>query len=327
MKDRFSDAILHAAQSRYGVPVGEIHPLAAIESFIYEFRRGDESYILRLAHSLRFTEPLIAGEIDWINYLAAGGVSVAQAIPSDAGKLVETIDDGQGGQFLVTAFVKAEGQPPHDQWTPTLYATYGELIGQMHALAEHYEPGNPAWRRPDWTIDQDFVEHFLPDSEAVAKQKYAAACAHMRTLPTDRQGYGLIHYDAHPSNMHVDDAGRLTLFDFAECAYCWYAMDIAVALLFMTVEAPDAPALARAFLPEFLRGYRRAYHLDPKWLREIPVFLKAMEIFLYAVNFRDYAEGETTDAWSAAYMRDRKYRIEHDVPYLDVDFQALAAAA
>ncbi len=327
IRDLYSDDILLAAQERYGIAAGEIRPLAAVESFVYAFERGGGRYVLRIGHSLKFSPALIKGEVDWINHLAAAGVSVSEAIPSNAGNLVETIDDGQGGQFLVTAFVRAEGAPPHDLWTPALYAEYGRLMGRMHALAEHYQPARPEWRRPTWETDLTFVARFLPNSESAARQKFEAVCAHWRTLPTDSRSFGLIHYDAHGGNFMVDAAGRLTLFDFAECAYSWYAMDIAVALFFMVTNEPDPPALTRAFLPPFLRGYAQAYTLDPKWLRELPSFLKGLEIFLYAVNFRDFAVDDSADAWSAAFMRGRKERIENDVPYIDFDFETLAAAA
>src|SRR5215211_121047 len=110
IKDRYNDTILQEAIQRYGIAKDKIHGRKAFESFIFEFERDSEPYILRLAHSFRRSEALILGEVDWINYLAEGGVSVAKAIPSEAGKLVEVIEDQQGGSFLATAFVKAQGE-------------------------------------------------------------------------------------------------------------------------------------------------------------------------------------------------------------------------
>src|SRR5215210_9489908 len=93
---RYKDTILHEAMRRYGIAKHQIKPLDAFESFIYEFERDGEGYILRIGHSFRKSEALIQGEVDWINYLARGGVSVARAIPSANGKLVEAIEDDQG---------------------------------------------------------------------------------------------------------------------------------------------------------------------------------------------------------------------------------------
>src|SRR5574339_430100 len=140
IKDRFSDAILQEAMQRYGIAKDRLRSLDAFESFIYEFERDSQAYILRIAHSHRRSEALILGEVDWINYLAEGGVSVAKAILSDSGKLVEAIHDHQGGVFLVTAFLKARGQAPWELWTPALYESYGEMIGQIHRLSKSYQP-------------------------------------------------------------------------------------------------------------------------------------------------------------------------------------------
>jgi Ser/Thr protein kinase RdoA (MazF antagonist) len=320
IRERFHDAILQEAMHRYGIDAHQIQPLDAFESFIYEFERQDLAYILRINHSLRRSEALIEGEVEWINYLAAGGVSVAPAINSQSGKLVEAIEDGQGGQFLTTAFVKAQGRSPRRLWTPTLYAEFGRLLGRMHALAEHYRPSRPEIRRPAWDDESmDFPALYLPDSEAVAKQKYQALCEYARRLPTNPQTYGLVHFDAHGGNCLVDDAGRLTMFDFDDCTYTWYANDIAIAISNIAWGSPDAPAIAS----HFIRGYRQAYPLDRKWLREIPVFLKMVEIFTYAVFFRDNDATHLTDPDSQRYLRDLKYNIEHAVPTFSFDFETL----
>lgn len=169
------------------------------------------------------SEPLIQGEVDWINYLAGfGGVSVAKAVLSTNHRLVEAIDDGQGGHFLATAFVKASGQSPWDSWTPPLYTTYGRLLGAMHALTQHYQPtGHCADRHGTmraWTLSAGI----LPSSETVAKEKYQALCAHLHTLPKDNTCLWLTSTeDAHGSNFLVDAAGQITLFDFDDCVYSW----------------------------------------------------------------------------------------------------------
>ena len=325
IKDRYNDAILQEAMRRYGIARDQIHALDAFESFIYEFERESQRYILRIGHSFRRTKSLILGEVDWINYLAAGGVSVARAIPSVAGNLVEAIDDGQGGTFFAAAFVKARGQAPWDLWTPELYESYGALIGRMHTLSKAYRPGDVAWTRPDWTDDIfEFVQRYLPDTESIARQKYADTCAHVNTLVKDRDSYGLTHQDAHGNNFFVDEKGQITLFDFDECAYNWYVNDLAVVLFYIVQGAADWRAFTAEFMAHFLRGYGRTCSLDAGWLKEIPYFLKIREIELYAVMYRDFDLNDIDDEWCARFMHDRKSRIENDVPFVDFDFQLLA---
>lgn len=325
IKDRFNETILQEAMRRYGIIESQIHSLDAFESFIYEFERGSQAYILRISHSLRRCEPLVHGEIDWINYLADGGVSVARAILSKSGKLVEVIEDQRGGSFLVTAFVKAQGQAPWDLWTPKLYESYGELIGRIHTLSKSYQPNEVDWKRPDWDDDLfEFVKRYLPASESIAKQKYQDICNHVKTLAKDRDSYGLTHQDAHGNNLFVDGKGQITLFDFDECAYNWFINDIAVVLFYIVQDAEDWRAFTDMFMSHFLRGYIRACPLDLKWLKEIPNFLKIREIELYAVLHRDFNVNNIDDEWCARFMHNRRSRIENDAPYIDFDFESLS---
>ena len=91
----------------------------------------------------------------------------------------------------------------------------------------------------------------------------------------------------------------------------------------MTIQDATATFVAD-FFPLFLRGYRQEKALDPDWLAQIPHFLKLREIDLYAAIHRSFDVDHIEDPWVARYMEGRKERIEAGVPYLDVDFAALA---
>ncbi|MBN1426651.1 phosphotransferase [Candidatus Fermentibacteria bacterium] len=312
---------------RFGIVEDGIRELGGFESFIYEFSRGPASYILRIGHASRRNENLIHGEVDWINYLARGGVSVARAVESAHGNLVEPLDDGHGGQFLAAAFVKAQGKPPWEMgWSPELYQTYGRLIGRMHRLTKDYLPPNPAWKRPEWDNPeiQDIVANLPPGQERVVA-RYTEVLSHLGTLSKGRDDYGLIHFDAHGSNLLVDQEGRITLFDFDDCSYGWFMYDIAIVLFYMITNHPEPASVCGRFMPRFLEGYRTENRLDPRWLGEVPWFLKLREIDLYAVIHRSFDVEHLTDSWVARFMDGRKERIERDISYVEFEFATLAA--
>lgn len=324
IRERFNQHILAGAMERYAVPEGNIRELGGFESFIYSFERGNGQYILRLSHSLRRSEELIRGEADWINYLAGNGVPVAGVVMSENGKLVEPIDDGHGGHFLATAFVKIDGRPVHEAgWSPELYRTYGKLLGRMHALTKDYQPKDPLAKRPQWedSANTECVKH-LPEQESLVRERYWAVMQQVAALPRDRDSFGLIHYDAHSSNMLVDREGRLCLFDFDDSLHSWFVCDIAIVLFYMTAGKETDIGSVKEFLRHFLTGYAQENQLDPKWLKEIPKFLKIREIDLYAVIHRSFDVNNITNPWVAGFMKDRKERIERDVPFLDFDFSA-----
>ena len=104
-------------------------------------------------------------------------------------------------------------------------------------------------------------------------------------------------------------------------SYSWFINDIAIVLFYHRDGCRKiGPAFTRDFMLHFLQGYHQAYSLDPEWLKEIPYFLKAREIELYAVIHRDFDVSNIDNGWCARFMRDRKFKIEHDVPFIDFDF-------
>jgi Ser/Thr protein kinase RdoA (MazF antagonist) len=323
---RFNDTLLQNAMQFYGLQPGQIELLDGFESFIYKFHRPDGKFILRIGHSGRRSPDLIRGEVDWINYLAAGGAPVARAILSENGNLVEAVDDGHGEAFLCTAFVHAPGEGVRStQLTDRLFRNYGRLLGKMHALAKTYQVSNPAWRRYAWDSPQNnTAERQLSAKEGLALEKYRQVVAHLSALPRDPAGYGMIHQDAHPGNFFVDDEENLTLFDFDDCVYGHFIYDIAMVLFYTSIGEPDPAAYTGRFMPVFLAGYREENRLDPVWLAELPHFMKLREIDLFAVIHFSFADGDHPDnPWCARYMQGRRARIEGDVPLIDYDWASL----
>ena len=326
IRQRYSDAILREVKLRYEIPSEAIRLLDGFESFIYEFDKQDRAYVLRISHTLRRSINLIQGEVDWINFLSAGGASVARAVPSIQGHLVEVVEDGSGGQFLATAFDKAPGGPPgKDSLDANLFFQHGRQMGRMHAITRLYHPLNEASRRPDWNDpEMMFAERWLGPKDQTTLDRYWILRAYLEKLTVEEAGYGLIHQDAHYGNFFVDTAGRITLFDFDDCCYSWFMNDIAIVLFYAVLGQVDGPVFTREFMSHFLRGYQQENNLDQKWFKEIPYFLKLREIDLYAVIHRSFDVENLEDPWVAYYMRGRKQRIEEDIPFIDFDFEELS---
>jgi Ser/Thr protein kinase RdoA (MazF antagonist) len=99
-------------------------------------------------------------------------------------------------------------------------------------------------------------------------------------------------------------------------------MDVAM-LVFDSVvlyAGEDKDTFARRFLQSFLKGYRPENRLDAFWLRQMPDFLKLLEIGAYAEAYKFYEAGDAGE-WGRKFMPGRKARIENGVPYLNVDFE------
>ncbi len=324
IKDRFNNDILEEIMKVYGIMADEIKVLDSFESFIYEFINDSGEYVLRISHSIRRNENLIQGEVEWINFLADNGISVARAISSQNGKLVEAIPDQMNGNFLATAFTKAKGSSPWGRWTTDLYERYGELIGSMHAKTNLFMPSQPDKKRPEWDDPIfDYVTSFLSENEFIIREKYQFICDHVNTIPKNNETYGLIHQDAHGGNLFIDENGQITLFDFDDCLYSWFINEIAIILFYIVMGNSDIGKFTKEFMIHFLQGYLKHCSLNLDLLKEIPYFLKMREIELFAVIQRDFGTSYIEDEWCNRYMQGRKYKIENDVPYIGFDFESL----
>lgn len=316
IRRRFNENILAEAQQRYGIASENLEELGGFESFIYGFEKDAARYVLRLGHSLRRSPGLIQGEVDWINHLARGGAGVAKAVNSEAGNLVERIPDGQGEQFLATAFVWAPGDSVWrmEGWTERFMLNYGRLLGKMHTLTKQYTLPNAAWQRPQWDAPiMTDTTSALPELDPKVITLVEKNLAYLRQLATPPDAFGLIHQDAHTGNLFVDENGRITLFDFDDCVYGHFAYDIAMVIFYAITNHATPVEFCHQFWPLFWQGYCEENQLDPIWLKEIHPFMKLREMDLYGVILRDVPD-YSGDNWIGGFMRNRREHILAEQP-------------
>ena len=329
---RFNDRVRDEAADRFGATPDELSRLNAFENHVYEFTNADGvELILRISHSARRTHDYTQGEIEFVRFLAAAGLPVAKPVLSDHGHFVERIDDDQPGHyFLASAFERAPGVVFDDApalkdayWGPPLFRELGRTFARLHDRAQQYRLSRPEFKRQEWhQYDVVDVDRFAPPEEVLVRARTAEIIQRLRRLPRTPDGYGLIHADLHLHNFCFDD-GRITVFDFDNAEYAWFAKDIAVILFYVGRTAPteQRAAAAAAFLAPFLEGYRGVRPLGTEWLAAFPDLLALQRSMNYAL-FHQYRDPnvlteEDRDVW-------RRFRrdIEAGTPVIDLDFAA-----
>jgi Ser/Thr protein kinase RdoA (MazF antagonist) len=334
------DSVLKEAASKFGAASAGLLRLhdsvrvvrgdRFVEKSLCQCERDGGSFVLRLTHPRYVDVKLIAGEVDWVNYLADNGLSVPRAVPSDQGNLVEIVED-ENCSYAVVCFEKAEGRQidfdDPDEWSAGLFERYGETVGRMHALTKEYRPAGTSlvriqWHEQDWIANRD---DYLPRSESRVRQKYGELVEALHRLPRDRDAFGLIHGDAHPWNALYHE-GNITLADFDFCEHSWFASEIAI-ILFYAVMAPtkgmDNVNFARCFLKNFMRGYRKENSLDGFWMKRIPDFLRLRMLSKYVLHYPEWKSKIMTEKRRSAFL-EWKRKIQNDIPYLDLDFSKFA---
>jgi Ser/Thr protein kinase RdoA (MazF antagonist) len=331
-----SDLIDRSAEL-YGISAAQLKPLSGGHfSQVYAFTRGGREYVLRVSPPDEDLDlPAMQSILDWMRFLSANGGSIAGPLPSLRGRMAEELKEDEES-FIVTAFEKARGilaeLLPIEQWDEALFQSLGKTTGKMHAIAKKYTPPAGLTRRPEWDQVENCYHHdVLLSGKPLIQLKRDQALQAVQVLPKGPEAYGLIHGDLHCANFIVDVGDhQITLFDFDDCCYGWFAMDVAMSVfdLLVLYNGSDRARFAERFLESYLQGYLPENHLDASWFGRLPLFLKLLEVEIYAELAGDY---EITGAvslgpaasWSGRFMAGRAQRIEHELPYVDIDFEGI----
>lgn len=317
IKELYNDEILKEASVRFGVDESTISKLGGFESFIYMYKKGNAERILRIAHSYHRSLDDLNAEMEWLNFLTENGGDVAGAVFSKSMQLVEKINIGDT-YFLASSIEKAPGEPPSkDVWKAPLFKEWGRAVGRLHRLTKDYVPlGKPRFQWDEEYLVDDFT-NYLPDEQWKIKEKGGHIIDTIKSLPKSNDSYGLIHTDVHQGNFfHYN--GKITIFDFDDCAYKHFISDIAIAVFYSMMSKGDFDTkeeFAKYFLHNFMIGYNMENSLDYKWFSYLGNFLKLRELTLYVAIYRSINLDEP-DEWCLNYLKEHRPTIENDVPVL-----------
>lgn len=280
-------------------------------NFLYFFQHAGKNFFLRFADDSERSREAIEAEIDLVNWLATVGLevglTVATPICSKKGNFVETIET-EWGTFHAVVFAKLEGdQFEIDDLDADRFQAWGTTLGKLHTAVKGYI-GPALSARRTWREHLQAARAYLPDDAPSMLEEWEQIMAALNALATDRDHFGLIHFDFELDNLvwHEQSVGIL---DFDDCARYWYAADIAFALRDLFAGGPklDDP-LFRAFV----QGYSAHCPLDKESILKIPLFLRTANLLLYASRARslDFIPGRTYPEWLQILSRKLQTRME-----------------
>ena len=279
---------------------------------IFVCSKGDEKkFVLRISSTGDRTEKDYLAETEFVHYLAKNGAPVADVIPSVNGKLVETVEDGDGPVFI-SLFEYAKGMLLCDNGyryrdgspLEEYFYNIGKTLGKIHELSKHFDP-TAGHRRPDYfdKYNMEYINQLIPDNYSDLKKAIAERLEKFHKLPNDSQNYGLIHFDYSDGNYHIDISnGNITVFDFDNCMYCWYMFDLANLYLhgegWFRYESDPAKREAgmQNYFNTILKGYKSETSISDDLLNQLPLFIDMVLIENIVDEFECAArEGEELD--------------------------------
>lgn len=312
---------------------------------------GEKKFVLRISATGDRTENDYRAETEFVRYLAKNGAPVADVIPSASGKLVEIIDgagtysvanwdagartdsvaagDGGVAPVFLSLFEYAKGMLLCDNGyryrngapLSEYFFNTGKTLGKIHALSKNFGPV-AGHRRPDYfdKYNIEYLNRLIPDNYSELKSAIAAHLETFRTLPTDAQSYGLVHFDFSDGNYHIDmNNGNITVFDFDNCLYCWYMFDLANLWLHnegWTRQESDPNkrfSIMQQCFDLQLQGYKTETELPEELLEKLPLFIDMVLIENLVDEFECAArEGEEVDYED---IEEAAECLIHEIPY------------
>jgi len=298
---------------------------------VYQYACGEKLAILRIGVEDYPSEQTLS-MLDFMRYLSQENAPVARPLLSANGMFLESLEF-KGKRYNITACEKAAGtlaeDIPPSRWTDDLFCSIGKAVGKLHRISAEFRPSVSGFIRPHWFESSEIHDAIglLSTSSDPAREKLAILVQGLRSLPTDPGDYGLIHDDLHFANFLVRADDSVTVFDFDDCEYGWFAMDVAMALfdvlvLYNAGNETESQFFAHRFMHAYLAGYLQERDLSTYWLSQIPNFLKLKELCIYATLI-GHPDVNLPDTWVGRFMRNRAERIARDIPYVDIDFSTL----
>lgn len=198
-------------------------------------------------------------------------------------------------KYFVSAFSFAEGKDWSERVddSPEILFCIGKELGRIHRLSKRYRPGN--LKRRMWYEQQELIdaERLFYNYNMQLYHKFLGFIDEMKKSDKEDNFFGLTHGDFLMSNYLIRN-NDVTVIDFDECEYSWYAMDIAICIrCYLVGDEPEKVSeksdWAEFILYNFLRGYKtentvcaeQIYHLN-KYIRvrdyiEISQLLRLIE--------------------------------------------------
>lgn len=293
-----SDDEINLAKRLWSVEQADLTFIRGNENWVYSFNE----YIFRFTADYHRSAEEITAELDWIIYLGHQNLSVSTPIASINQSFIEKISD----KWTCVVFKKAPGVQltKPNQFTKEVFVSWGTLTGAIHKKTQFFAP--TMHHRNQWNNDDCYLlcQHALQNTDASHPMavEYTNSLKKLNDFKKTPDSFGLIHGDFHHGNFHFDfNKDQLTLFDFDDSNYFWYAFDLVVpfASLKLSKAFRGLDLDYQDLQLYFMEAYHREYTLDSYWLGQLSVFEKYRYASLYfwskARLMRERTNNESSD--------------------------------
>lgn len=293
-----SDAVAQSLVKFWEYDEGTLKLWRASSNFVYAFERNQVQYFLRISFEQDNSIDQIIAELEFMQYLQLNGFPSVTPIRSISGKLIETLKTPEG-TYIAVVFSAANGiNLDTDTISAKQMEEWGKSLASFHCLSKTFEPVFE--RRKSWLDTVQFMENVFKEhqGEQLALQELGRVTNWLQSLPTNKDVFGLIHYDFQLDNIFFEENKNqsFNVIDFDDAMYHWYVLDIVTALDdFIEDNNPHSKLLIQSFL----NGYHSKMDLDRNVIAQFPQFQKYANLYKFSKILKslDYGEINEMPSW------------------------------
>lgn len=304
-----SEMLKHQVFAKLGCKPSDVKLLGGYNGNVFEINGGK---VIKILDSSTTPEACLLSELEWLDYLHKHGVRVVKPLRLNEDKFIHRLSD----EFYFVTYEKTKGVhvSPQDLnlWNGSLFEQWGELMGKIHSLAKSFQATN---KHPQWSQNSLLNDERIYEEPLIAK-KWENYLSDFKKLPASNNNYGLIHGDLHHHNF-LFHGKELTLIDFGDAEYHWFAYDIAIAIYHTAqiVQAgPERVEFIRSFLNSFMNGYVRA-NSNTEFISQIDYFIDYRHLFSYTYH-SIYSDKSLLTEQNLAYLRQMRLDLINEVSFL-----------
>lgn len=253
-------------------------------SDIYLVEMEAKRYILRISHHHWRSSAEIDFELELLDFLWQRQLPVAYPLRTKRGDLSVEINAPEGKRYGVL-FSYALGKVPLGDLNPTQSRKLGEIVAQLHQVAQDFCPR--AYRQPlnlEYLLRDSvkaltpFLNHRKADLDYLFEIT-AQIESQLRELPQKSPFWSVCWGDPHSGNTHFTSDSQLTLFDFDQCGYGWRSFDLAKFL-----QVSLRTGLSKQVKENFVAGYQSVCELTPMEINSLQALTQTAHIWMWAIN-------------------------------------------
>ena len=196
----------------------------------YKVRCADADYFLRIYRSGAFPQEANEFEAEALSYLHQQGFPIAYPIARKSGGFLTEIAAPEGPRFVLVTSLAEGAIPDYDSLDNCCLV--GKSAAKMHQASSGFESSHKRsnldlqWLLEDsLVVIQDHMAH-RPDALTFINKIAQDARTMVRAVPEESLDIGICHGDLHGGNLHMHE-GKVTHFDFEECAFGYRVYDLA----------------------------------------------------------------------------------------------------